>query len=329
VHLALLFLNKKRIDEAIKEARKVLAQDDENALAHNIVGSAYLLKGNHAEGLAELNRALELDPSLADVHIKKGLVAIKRGKSQEAESELAAAVRLKPEAQDTRRILALYYLNHNEPKKAIDVLKESIQSGHPDAVSYYLIGDAYLAQQKVNEATTYFVKAKEVDPKYDLAYLKLASIYFMHDKQEQAVQELRSLVDHSPDNVQALLQLASLAELNSDEGEARRTYLQAADTKKREGIVAAALYFQRTNDTGQALKVLNEGIHQALTEIKFYQVKGAILLANKKYKDALAVSETIERLDPQVGFAYIVNTYIMRPARRRKRDQRSRKIQRT
>jgi putative PEP-CTERM system TPR-repeat lipoprotein len=310
VHLALLLLNKKRVDEAIKEAKTVLAQDDENALAHNIVGSAYLLKGNYAKGLAELNKALALDPSLADVHMKKGLVAMKRGESQEAESELAAAVRLKPEARDTRYILALYYLNHNEPVKAIEVLKKGIQGGPSDAVSYYLMAESYLRQNEVKAATTYFMKAKEVDPKYDLAYLKLASLYFMHDKQEQGVRELRSLLEHSPDNIQALLLLASLAEVNGDENEARKTYLQAANTKKADGIIAAARYLQRTNDSEQALKFLNEGISQSPADISLYEVKGSILLANKKFKDVLAVIETIERLNPQVGFAYTVNTYI-------------------
>jgi len=311
VHLALLLLKKKMPDEAIKEAKKVLAQDDENALAHNIIGSAYLLKGNNAEGLAELNKALELDPSLADVHLKKGLMAMKRGKSLEAESELAAAVRLKPEAQDTRRILALYYLNHNEPVKAIEVLKKGIQGGPSDAVSYYLMAEAYLQQNNVKEATTCFVKAKEIDPKYDLAYLKLASIFVMQDKHEQAVQELRSLVEHSPDNVQALLLLASLAEVNGDENEARKSYIRAAETKKTEGIIAAARYLQRTNDSGQALKILNEGIVQSPADISLLEVKGSILLANKKFKDVLAVAEAIERLNPQVGFAYMVNTYIV------------------
>ncbi len=293
-----------------RKSKKVLAQEDENALAHNIVGSAYLLKGNYAEGLAELNRALELDPSLADVHIKKGLVAMKQGKGQEAELELAAAMRLKPEAQDTRRILALYYLNHNEPAKAIELLKKGIQGGPSDAVSYYLMADAYLAQNNVNEATTYFMKAKDVDPKYDLAYLKLASIYFMQDKQEQGVQELRSLLEHSPDNVQALLLLASLAEVNGDENEARKTYLRAADTKKSDGIIAAARYLQRTNDSEQSLKVLNEGISQYPADIGLYEVKGGILLVNKKFKDVLAVVAAIERLNPQIGFAYAVNAYI-------------------
>ncbi len=317
VHLALVLLNKKMADEAIREAKKVLSQDDEDALAHNIVGSAYLLKGNYSEGLAELNRALELDPSLADVHIKKGLVAMKQGMSQEAESELAAAVRLKPEAPDARRLLALYYLNHNEPVNAIEVLKKGMQGGSSDAVSYYLIAESYLRQNDVKSATTYYMKAKDVDPKYDLAYLRLASIYVMQDKQEQGVQELRKLVEHSPDNVQALLVLASFAEVNGEENEARKSYLRAADTRKTDGIIAAARYLQRTNDTEQALKVLNEGIGRSPADIGLLEVKGSILLANKKFKDVLAVAETIERLNPQVGFAYTVNTYIImgEPAR--------------
>lgn len=310
VHLALLLLNKKRVDEAIKEAKKVLAQDDENALAHNIVGSAYLLQGNNAEGLAELNKALALDPSLADVHVKKGLVAMKRGQSKVAESELAAAVRLKPDARDTRHILALYYLNHNEPVKAITALKKGIQDGGPDAVSYYLIAESYLRQNDVKAATSYFIKAKEVDPKYDLAYLKLASIYVMQDKQEQGVQELRSLVERSPDNVQALLLLASLAEANGDEDEARKTYLRAAATDTSVGIIAAARFLQRTNATGQALKVLNDGIGHSPLDISLFEAKGSILLANRQFKDLFAVIKAIERLNPQVGFAYTVNTYI-------------------
>ncbi len=44
--------------------RRHLAQDDRYALAHNVLGSAYLTKGNYTEGITELNKALELDPSL-------------------------------------------------------------------------------------------------------------------------------------------------------------------------------------------------------------------------------------------------------------------------
>jgi putative PEP-CTERM system TPR-repeat lipoprotein len=46
-HLALLNLSRKRPDDAITEAKKALEQDNDNALAHNVLGSAYLAKGNN------------------------------------------------------------------------------------------------------------------------------------------------------------------------------------------------------------------------------------------------------------------------------------------
>lgn len=310
VHLALLLLNKQRLDDSIKEAKTALADDEENALAHNVLGSAYLAKGNYSEGITELNKALEIDPSLADIHAKKALVAMKQGKGREVESELAAAVRLKPEAQDARRVLALYYINHNEPAKAREVLKKGIQGGSSDAVMYYLMAETYLQQNNMSEAVTNYSKAKEVEPKYDLAYLKLASIYLMQDKHEEGIKELRSLVEHSPDNVQALLLLASLAEANGDESEALKTFLRAADTKKTEGIIAAASYLQRTKDSEKALKLLIEGTRQAPNDMNLLEAKGRFFLAGKKFKEALGVFEAIERNKPQAGFGSIVNTYL-------------------
>jgi putative PEP-CTERM system TPR-repeat lipoprotein len=310
VHLALLLLNRKRADDAVREAKTAISQDDQNAMAHNVLGSAYLAKGNYTEGIAELNRALELDPSLADVHVKKGLVAMKRGKSEEAESELVSAMRLRPEAQETRRMLALHYINKNQPAKAIDTLKQGLQGGTADAVSYYLMGEAYARQNNLNEARAHYQKAKEADPRYDPAYFRMASLDFAQQKQEQGIKEIRSLLEKEPGNVQALLALASLAELNSDDSEARRNYLAAADTGKVEGVIAAALYLQRAKDPDKALSLLDEGLRKAPKDIRLLEVKGRVFLANRKFKEALAAFEDIDRINHPIGFGYLVNTYV-------------------
>jgi putative PEP-CTERM system TPR-repeat lipoprotein len=310
VHLAMIFLKKKRLDDALREAKNAVARDSDSALAHNILGSAYLAKGDHGEGIAELNRALVLDPSLVEAHVKKGLLAMKRGRGRQAELELAAAVRIKPAAQDARRILALYYINRREPAKAIKVLKKGIRGGHADAVTYYLMAESYLQQKNVNEARKQFIKAKEVDPKYELAYLKLASIYFMQQKQAQGVQELRTLVEYAPNNVQALLLLASFAEINGEESDARASYLRAADTKRTQGIIAAARYFQRQGDSEKTLHILNEGIRVSPADTTLHEVKGQVLFAQKNYKDALKIFKALERQKPRSGFSYLVNTYL-------------------
>lgn len=310
VYLALLLLRKGRADDTVREAKTALSQDPENASAHNVLGSAYLAKGNYAEGLSELNKALELDPSLADVHLKKALLALKRGKGLEAEAELSSALRIKPEAQEARITLALYYLNTNEPAKASDVLKKGLRGGREDAVPHYLIAESYLRQNNISEAQTHLAKAKEADPKYDLAYLKVASLHLAQDKQEQASQELHRLLEQSPNNVQGLFVLASFAEVQGNEGEALKLYQRAADTGRTEGIIIAARYFQRTNDSEKAIKIVSDGIRVSPQDLSLYEVKGQLLLANKKYKEALATFEAMERVKPQAGFGYVVNTYL-------------------
>jgi putative PEP-CTERM system TPR-repeat lipoprotein len=190
------------------------------------------------------------------------------------------------------------------------MLTKGLQGGPSDAVSYYLMAESYIRQNNMSEARTYLNKAKEADPKYDLAYFKLASIDFMQEKQEEGIREIRSLLEHSPGNAQAMLLLAALAEADSKENEASNNYLAAGNTGKAEGIIAAALYLQRTKDPDKALSMLDEGIKKAPTDIRLLEVKGRLLLANKKFKEALKTFESIERVNHQVGFGYLVNTYV-------------------
>ncbi len=310
VYLALLLLKQGRADDSIREAKTALDQDATDASAHNVLGSAYVSKGSYVEGLAELNKALAIDPSLADVHLKKALVALKRGKGQEAEVELNSAIRIKPEAQEARLTLALYYINNNKQSKAIDVLKSGLRGGREDAVSHYLIGESFLRQNKIQEAMSHFTKAREEDPKYEVAYLKIAWIHLMQEKEEQAIQELRSLITQVPNSVQGLCLLASFAELKGDEEEARKRYLQAADTNKTDGIITAARYFHRMHDSEKALKIVNEAIRTSPRDINLHEMKGQLLLASKNYRDALKSFEAVEQINPQAGFNDVITTYV-------------------
>ncbi len=311
IYLSMSLLKKKRLDDAVTEVKQVLREDDDNALAHNVLGSAYLTKGNYTEGIAELNKAIELDPGLADAHIKKGFVALKQGKGREAESELATAVRLKPEQQETRRLLALYYISHNEYAKAIDVLKKGIRGERTDTELYFIIAECFLRQNNASEALKNFEKAKGADPKNDLASIKIASVFFLQGKQEQAVKELCELLDHSPDNVQAELMLAFFAELNGNESDARKYFARAGETGTSEGVIAAAQYYQRTNDTEQALRVLRDASGRLPETAVLYELKGKIQVAAKRYKDAIKTFETLERLNHRIGYAYLMNTYLV------------------
>ena len=67
---ATILLSQKRIDDAINEVQKVLQQDDGDAIAHNLLGNAYMAKGMFEDGMREFNRATKINPKIVDAYLK-------------------------------------------------------------------------------------------------------------------------------------------------------------------------------------------------------------------------------------------------------------------
>lgn len=312
VLVSLLLLKKNRVDDAISEIKKALEKDERNALSHNILGSALMAKGMSSEGIAELNKALALDPNLADAHIRKGLYEFSKGRARETETELNAAVRINPELLNSRVLLASYYMNQSAYEKAIQILTKGLRGEKADGILYTLIGEAFLRQNKMNDAVTSFKKAKATNPSYDPAYFNLASLHFFRGEQEQGIQELRDLTAQSPGNVHALLSVAGILESKGREKEALTYYVQAKNTGSAEGYVETAKYYLRQKKPDEAVSVLDEAARKNPSDVLFlYELKGKALLAQKKFDDAVKTFEEVEKINPKLGLGCLANAYIV------------------
>lgn len=308
--ISAILLKQKRIDDAIAEARKVIEAGDGNALAHNILGSAYMARGQYDEGLEELNRAIEIDPRLVDVHIKKGLFELGRGEVREAESELQAALSADPDALSSRVILASFYTRKRDYPKALKTLEEGLGGGKTDSVLRNIIADILLRQNKAEEAAVNLKKAMQADPDYAASYLNLASIYFFQGKKEEAVAELKSALMRSPTNLKTLLTLAGMLEAKGDDEEALRYLLKAEQTDKVEGAVALARYRLGKNQPQEALKVLDGAIERNPSSVHIYEMKGMILMSLKMYSEAIEAFEHVEAGARGRGLPRVINAYM-------------------
>ncbi len=309
--ISLILLRKNRVDDAIYEIKKVVERNDRDALAYNILGSAYMAKAMYAEGMGALNRAIEIDPNMADVHVKKGLFELNKGRGEAAETEFNTAVRINPELLDTRLLLASYYIKRNENNKAMQVLTQGIKKQKADAVLYTMMADVSLRQKKVNEAVESLQKAKAADPAYDAPYFKLASIYYYQNEQEKGLRELESLQIMEPGNAKTLLTIASLREARGEDGEAVKYFKRAMETGKTEGYLGMAAHYLRKREQDKALSVLDEAIKKNPNEASLHELKGNTLVAQKKYSNALRAFEDLEKIDSRSGLSYVINTYIL------------------
>lgn len=308
--IGVILMKKNNYDDAIAEINKTLEGNANNALAHNILGSAYLAKGLHDKGMEELNRAIDIDPKLVDVHLKKGLFDLSRGNLRDAETDLKTAVQVAPDLLYSRALLASYYMKQNDFQKAITVLNEGLKGKPSDALFYNLIAEVMLRQNRTAEAEQYLQKAKELSPEYPNSYFNLAAISFQNGKQEQGIQELKTLIAKAPGNVRALLSLASLLETGGGNDEALKYYLQAKATGKVESFIALANYYMRKKETDKALQALDEGKKANPSDLSIPETRGKVFISQKRYDEALKVFSEIEQVNPKAALPYVINTYL-------------------
>lgn len=308
---ATVLLTQKRIDDAISEINKALELDDRDAVAHNLLGNAYMEKGMFDEGMRELNRATSIDPKIVDAYLKKGYFYFSRGKNIEGETELATAIQAAPDIVSSRLLLASHYLQEGKNAKALSVLKSGLTGKQSDARLYNGIASVLLAENKRDEGIGNLLKAKNVDPAFPASYQNLASYYAASGNYDKAITEYISLLQNDPRNTAAMLALAALYEIKGNDGEAQVYYQKAKETKTAAAFLAQAGYHMKKKETDKALTVLDEAIKVDARNVSAMEMKGRILVGENKYKEALRVFEEIETLNPELGVALKISTYVI------------------
>ena len=308
--VGVILLSQRRLDDAIRETKKLLALQPGHALGHNILGSALMAKGQFDEGMKELTRAIELDPGIVDAHLKKGVFHLSSGLMQDAERDFSAAVQAAPSQLNTRQVLSAFYLRQSQPEKAIEILSKGLARQKGDAVLYDNLAAVRFFQNKRPEGLAYLLKAREVDPDYTAAAFHLAAYYSSEGQPEQALTEYRRLLEKNPKNTAALLRMAGLLEYLDREAEALEAYQRAKGTGENAAYLALAGYFMRKSRDADALAVTDEAIKAIARNLDAREVKYRIHQQRGEYKEALKTAGEIESLDAELGLQRTIGTYI-------------------
>lgn len=307
---AVILLRQKRVDDSIAEINKVLQIDSRNALAHNLLGSAYLAKGMYEEGMKELTRATELDPKMADAHVKKGLLLFGKGKEREAETELTTAVRVAPDILNTRLLLSSYHIRRNEFAKALSVTREGLNGTKSDSPLYNNMARIMFLQGKQADGLNYLAKAKAMDPAFLPTYFNLANYYAAFGDYGRALAEYQAVLGRFPGNVRALLSSAAIYQLKGNDREALQFLSRAKDTKDPAAYLVLANYHLRKKDNDRALEVLDEAIKSSPRNADALELKGRILMGMKKYKKAINAFNDLESVEPDRGLPMKIGAYV-------------------
>jgi len=310
VMLGMTLLQQKRINDCIYQVTQVLQDNDDLAIVHNVLGTAYLSKGDFEQATKHFDRAIALDPLLADPHVKKGLLDLSQQNNQQAEFELEKALEVAPESLNTRFLLASLYLKQKNYQGVIDLLQAGLDGSDQDALLYNYMAAAYLAQKQNAQGIAALEKAKAAKADYLTPYFNLANYYLIHQQREKALDEYRAILEVAPDNLRALVAMASLEEVSGNNEAALTGYQLARKTNEPRGFMVLAGYYLRIKEPQKSAQVIEDAYLAHPENPDILRARGRLKLDEKDYPAAIETFKELEKVNPTAGTTLLAAAWI-------------------
>jgi arylsulfatase A-like enzyme/Flp pilus assembly protein TadD len=182
MNLGEISLDLRDFDAAISHLEMAIAADPEHsAVAHNLLGSAYLEKKMLEPAEREIRRSLEMRPQMPDAHYNLGLLYEEKGDLQRAAEEYRKEIEIHSAASPAYFNLALLCGKTGDRQGEIENFKEAVKANSQFARGYLFLAKAYLDRnENFEEAIRLARKGLELEPEAEsapLGHYVLADIY--------------------------------------------------------------------------------------------------------------------------------------------------------
>jgi tetratricopeptide (TPR) repeat protein len=182
VNLADVAAAEGKLEEAIQHCERALASDPANFQALYGLVKIYAVQGKADAARARVEQALGARPNSAGLHHLKALAHdIAPSDRATVEASLRRAVELDPDYLAAYIALAEFYLNTQDPDRAIAEYTRVTQR-RPNAYAFRQIGVIENGRRNYDAAVANYKRALEINPNEAIAANNLAMIYAEYNK---------------------------------------------------------------------------------------------------------------------------------------------------
>ncbi len=144
------------------------------------LGIGYMQEGKFDLAMARLTRALELDPSAAEAHDALGVLHEQLTQYEEAEASFRKAIRLQPDFSGARTNFGSFLCRRGRVEEAEEQFQAAVANPlyeNPE-IAYTNAGLCLYQADDLDKAENYLRRALQINPKVDIALLRMADISF-------------------------------------------------------------------------------------------------------------------------------------------------------
>lgn len=305
--LAKVLLTERQFEESSALIDRSLKTNSSNPDALLLRAQLALAKGKGAEAAADLEKVRSEVPKNAQVLYNLALAYAMEKSRLKAVETLRQAIQLEPGFREAILLKAQLEIQSRDFSAAADSLA-SLTTRYPDlAQAHALLGDAYKAQGKLDEALVCYRRWKELAPDAAQSSYAVGVLLRSQEKNEEARQELENAVRLAPDFVLAIEQLAELDFLRNDVAKAteRANQLAARNPKSATPLVLLAKIHANQGALREAENDLLKGIELEPKRDDLHQLLAQLYGREKKLPQALEQLNTATSLNPSNSAAWL------------------------
>ncbi len=194
--------------------------------------AGYLQNNKNDEALKEFRKALAFDPQNATAHTYIGKIYQGQGKLNEAIKEFKSVVQSDPTSVTSRNNLGNAYLQAKQYKEAEKEFKTAAKMDPINPLADYTLGILYSQTDRFSEAETQFNKVAKVSPKDGNVFYALGALLNKMGRSEEAVKNLEKSLVLKKDFPSANFELGSAYSKlgNTDKAQEQLSILRTKDT---------------------------------------------------------------------------------------------------
>lgn len=224
-----------------------------------------------------------------------------RGKDA-AEAELNALIQRGTEVVRYQLALAEFYISNNDRETAVDVLTKIVDrtgSSEDGLIARGRLGELSMAEGNNEEAAAIVAEILEIDPANIIALEIRGSLNIEQEKYDNAIQDLRIVLNEKPDSQRAALLLSRAYELIGSIELADDTLSDALRYSENSADVAIAYsnFLVKQSAVPRAEEIITSVLNVQPNNIALLQSLARIRLMRQNWLGAQQVADAIRELD--------------------------------
>lgn len=256
-------------------------------------------KGDPALSVPYSSR-IDSPESVAFYYFAEASLMLSNGDFEGAEGELLKAIVADPQSAELRLTLSKLYVRMRETEKAIRAAEDALIQAPDNADAHFHLAAICFSEERDAEAVEHYKRVIELDPERENAYIHLAISSARLGDMERAVATLKTLLERRPDSLAGELALARLyreLELSTLAEDSYLRVLQKHSSFDSAYFELADLY-ESSGEISKALDIYRSGLGNSRQSAFYHQQIVRLLILLERYDEAVLELSVILSEDP-------------------------------